>query len=168
VLVTAAIGWYVVAVLPRRRASWSAHDRLLVVSVVLIVANGVLVSAYIKDEILSVGGVFYAVAAYVAIRALIESAGTGSRRRLAIVALLLVVSGPLWAWRAAGVHYHLRNAAFKTKSEWVMALPPGAADRWPGERRARAVLHRLYSEAIARPVIDRQFLPHWGDDLWGE
>jgi hypothetical protein len=154
-LTSLLIAWYVAFRLPRRRAAWSDGDRLVVVASTLIVANAFLATSYVKDEIVSVAGLFYAVAAFAVVRSLLEQTPRWSARTVLILAIL-GVAAPLWAFRAAGVHYHLRQTAFETRNEWanVSATDPLTA--------------RLREEAIVRPIISPTFLPRWGERWWVE
>jgi len=167
-LTTSLIGWYLLRRLPRTRAAWTSHDRVMVVSVVLVVVNSLFASTYIKDEILSVAGVFYAVAAYIAIASLLRTCITYGAVAFAAAAITIVVVGPLWTFRVAGLHFQLKTAAFKTRNEWATARPPAEQDDATNDPTARAITRRLRSEAVARPVTNVHFLPHWGERYWVE
>src|SRR4029077_14883266 len=92
-LTTALIAWYGVRHLRRRRATWTDGDRMFVVACGVMIVNAALTAAYIKDEIISVGGLFYAVAAFIAVRALVETVHHRSAVAAALIALLLVAAG---------------------------------------------------------------------------
>ncbi len=77
-ITTALIMWYGVTHLRVGRGAWKDSDRAFAVACAVMVINAALNAAYIKDEIISVGGLFYAVAAFIAVRALLE---TVPRRR---------------------------------------------------------------------------------------
>ena len=64
---TALIAGAGVQVLRRYRAS-DPSDRLILLFAAVLAANAVLSYAYTKDDIMSVSGVFYGLAAYAAIR----------------------------------------------------------------------------------------------------
>jgi hypothetical protein len=167
-VMTAVIAWYGFRHVSRRRAAWSDRDRMFVVSCAVIIANAALTAAYIKDEILSVGGVFYAVAAFVAVRGLLE---TLPRRRVAAAAaltLLLTADAGLWAFRAAGAHYVLRYTAFKTRNDWVEVLRPDKRDAWPIDPRELDITRRIREEALLRRGASPSFMPRWADRYWIE
>ena len=55
------------------RAAWSDRNRLFVAVCGVMVANAALTVAHIKDEIISPGGLCYAIAVFIAVAALVES-----------------------------------------------------------------------------------------------
>jgi hypothetical protein len=134
----------------------------------VMVVNAALNAAYIKDEIISVGGLFYAVAAFVAIRALLEAVPRRGEVASALIALLLMADGGLWAFRAAGVHYTLRYDAFKTRNDWAEILRADKRDDWPADPRELAITRRIRDEVIVRRVASPSFMPRWADRYWVE
>jgi hypothetical protein len=168
-LITLAIGWYVVS---RRRTpprEWSDEDRSVAVAIAVIAVNALMTTSYIKDEILTVAGVFYAIAAYVAIRAVLLRVSDGPRQLPAMVllAVLIAITGTLWTFRAAGVHYQLREAAFNARNEWVELLPPSRPPA--SEDDARVTLtQRLKEEALMHRGASTSDLPAWGERYWVE
>jgi len=165
---SALIAWYAVTHLRGSRAGWSDIDRMFVVACAVMVVNAALNAAYIKDEIISVGGLFYAVAAFIAIRGLLE---TIPQRRLvasALIALFLMTDAGLWTFRAAGLHYVLRYDAFKTRNDWVELLRPDKRDDWPTDPQELAITRRIRDEVILRSVASPSFMPRWADRYWVE
>jgi hypothetical protein len=165
---TALIMWYGVTHLRGRRAAWSDSDRMFVVATAVMVVNAALTANYIKDEIMSVGGLFYAVAAFIAIRALLETIPRRRELASALIALLLMADGGLWAFRAIGVHYVLRYHAFTTRNDWVEVLSPDKQDDWPTDPRELAITRRIRDEVIPRRVASPSFMPRWADRYWVE
>ena len=168
VATTALIAWYGVTRLGGGRPAWSDSDRMFAVACGVMVVNAALNAAYIKDEIISVGGLFYAVAAFVAIRALLEAMPRRGEVASALVALVLMADGGLWAFRAAGIHYTLRYDAFKTRNDWVEILRADRRDDWPADPRELAITRRIRDEAIVRRVASPSFMPRWADRYWVE
>ncbi len=165
---TALMVWYGVTHLRGGRAAWSDSDRLFVAACAVMIVNAALNAAYIKDEIMSVGGLFYAVAAYVAVRALLETIPRRGVVASALIALLLMADAGLWAFRAAGVHYVLRYDAFKTRNDWVEVLRPDKRDDWPTDPQELAITRRIRNEVVLRRVASPSFMPRWGDRYWVE
>ena len=145
--------------------------------------------AYAKDEIISTAGVFYAVAAYVAIRGLIEThrvgvafspvgaafspVGAAFRRPTATWAAVLLVVISLtvtsaWAIRSAGLHFRLRHGAFEARAEWAYILSPTAPQTWPKDSHTRQVVSRMRDEALLHPTVAPAMLPKWTEQWWGE
>ncbi len=163
-LTTALIGWS----LTSRVRAWRARpfepgDQVLVVAVAMLVANAVLSYGYTKDEILSPAGVFYALAAVVALRDLLTRLDvrltTGAPAAVVVGLALLVapVSGG-WGLRALGLHYRCQQMALDVRNEWV------EVDRWlerqqatPTTDEGRAVVRALRREALDHATAN----PYW-------
>ena len=136
-------------------------DRLALVFLGVLFGNAAISFPYSKDVIMSPAGIFYAVAAYVATRDLLQSARGRSFRLMlgAPVAVVLVVMSTTWCVRLVGNHYSLRNQAFINSADWT------ELDRWiegtAGERRvpdAVALAERLREEARRKRVPNPYFL----------
>jgi hypothetical protein len=165
-MITLAIVGYAWAAWRRRKAP-VGDDRLVLVALVAVGANAFLCATYIKDEMLGTAGIFYALASYAAVRALLAAVPRTPRAPAALtVAVVLAVTASLWSFRAMGVHYQLRYAAFITRNDWVRVLPPHDRDEWPQDPRAVAVTHALKNAAINQPTTSSRFLPVWGDRYW--
>lgn len=164
---TALLVWYGVTHLRGDRAAWSDSHRVFVVACATMIGNAALNAAYIKDEIISVGGLFFAVAAFIAIRALVRTISRRTGVVSAMIALLLMMTGGLWAFRAAGVTFILHDEAFKTRNAWVEVLPADKRDDWPMNPQELAITRRLRDEAIVRRVASpTSFMPHWAEAYW--
>ncbi|MGE0392009.1 MAG: hypothetical protein AB7I25_01940 [Vicinamibacterales bacterium] len=147
----------------RRWAAWRLRrfdrgDRAAILAGVLVVANAVLSYGYTKDEIMSVAGAFYALAATAAAREWLAARAEGRERvpgvsspmRLTLLAVLLVVSGG-WAVRAVGLHYHLHQMAHDVRNEWVTVDAWLAAQRAsPSTDAGRRLVETLRDDALAR------------------
>ena len=101
-----------------RLSSWRARefndaDRFVVMFLVVLPANALFAAAYEKDVIMSPAGLFYAAAAYMVVRELVESAaspgGATSAMTVAPAVLLLIAVG--WTIRFVGIHDSLRARA---------------------------------------------------------
>jgi len=165
---TALIVWYGVTHLRVGRAAWSDTDRMFAVACAVMVVNAALNAAYIKDEIISVGGLFYAVASFIAVRGLLETIPQRRRVASALIALFLMTDAGLWTFRAAGVHYVLRYDAFKTRNDWIEVLRPDKREDWPTDPQELAITRRIRDEVILRSVASPSFMPRWADRYWVE
>src|SRR5204863_98566 len=134
----------------RRRATWSEVDRTFAAACAAFVVNALFNAVYVKDEIMSPGGLFYAVATFVAARALVERLPRQPLATASLAAIFLVTTSALWTFRAAGVHYQLRYDAFKTRNDWAEVLRPDKHDDWPRDPDELALTRRLRAEAINR------------------
>ena len=123
-----------------------------------LLANAALSYAYTKDEIVSVAGTFYALAAYAAIRRVIcWTEGRPNRIVLPIATAALFLASAGWAVRVAGQHYALRTTAFVTGNDWA-SLPPSLSETDPEKR---AIVERLRNDALERRVVAPYFVPRW-------
>jgi hypothetical protein len=175
-ITTALIAWTAAARV--RARAWEKplhHDQLLFVFAVVLIANAVFAYAYAKHEIISVAGAFYALAAFVAVRHVVESGGvkaSGYRRlgRARVgLCLLLGALAAAWAFRSVGVHHMLQTQAFRERLEWARLDPDKIADRgYPSDARARALAAQLRREALDLRLANPSELPAWADDWWGE
>ena len=166
VVTTGVIAWTAVLHIVQRRPLGDTA-RFIVVFVVVLAANATLSFAYTKDEIMSVAGVFYALAAFGAMRDL--ATRTGLRVATAAAGVLLV--GALatgWSVRAAGVHYVLRSQAIKHQIDWVELLGRWhREDRWPTDPIEEQLLLRLHADAVHIKLPNTRIgRPDWPNRLW--
>ena len=131
----------------------------------LLAASAVASLAYAKDEIMSVAGVFYALAAFWAVRDLL------TRRLRAVpalaVALALLVAGSGWSMRTIGVNHVLRAQAFAFHNDW--AWIPGDMERrgiWPSNPSARKVVMDLREQSLGMSIVVPWFVPRWADRVF--
>ena len=136
------------------RRWWSdratGNDRVAFVAAGVMVANAVLSYPYTKDVIMSVGGVFFAVLVYVAVRDL--TAGALDFGLPAKVWSLLVVAALSagWAVRAAGLPVRLLQYASLTRNDWATVYAWLDGQHIDVSRPdARALVEQLRSDALA-------------------
>jgi hypothetical protein len=165
---TALLVWYAATRLSANRSTWSDADRMFVAACAVMAINATLNAAYMKDEIMGVGGLFYAIAAFVAIRAVIESIPRRAVPASLLIPLLVTAGSALWTFRAVGVHYQLRYDAFKTRNDWIEVLRPDKREDWPRDPEELAITQRIRTEAIERRETSPSFMPRWADRYWVE
>ena len=122
-VLTVLIAWWGLGTLKRNAGRpWSAESRLFVAAVVSIAASGALGFNYSRDRLGGMAVVFYAMAAYFAVRAAAERAvnATGTRQVVAGFALLLL--GGAWGLRAVGTVEDVRLASAKNRREWIVDM----------------------------------------------
>jgi hypothetical protein len=161
---SAVIAWYVLSRGPSGSRRWGEPAALTFL--VVLGMSALMSYAYAKDEIMSTAGVFYAVAAYTAMRGLLDL-----RPRAWIGLLLLVLSialGTAWAIRTAGFHLRLRHGAFEARAEWAYILSPMATATWPKDPHTLRVVSRMREEALLQRTITPALLPRWTERWWGE
>ena len=153
------------AVVRRPWSSWTEERQVLALAAAVLAVSALLCATYIKDEIVSTAGVFYALAAYAAIRWLLAGAGQG-RLRAAMAAACILVVAHLWAFRTVGTHYELRRAAFVTRNDWALDAFESSSDETSATDRKR--FSQLRFEALQHRVTSPSFLPSWGERYWVE
>ena len=142
-----------------RNGELDHHDRLFVIFVVVLLANAVIDFVYTKDVIMSPAGVFYAVAAYVATRGLLQSVAS---RPLSVgpsiaVAVLLLVMTASWSVRTVGLHVELRERAFQATTDWAFHDEFLATLRFT-DPASLALVRDLREGVIHTPVPNPYFL----------
>jgi hypothetical protein len=137
---------------------------LLVFGAVLV-ASAIGSYAYAKDEIMSVAGVFYALAAFWAVRDLLTR-GLGAAPAAAL-ALALVVAGSGWSMRTIGVNHVLRAQAFAFHNDWAW-IPDEMQRRgtWPSDPSTRKVIIDLREKSLGMPIVNPWFAPRWADRVF--
>ena len=166
---TAAIGSFV-ATRARlwRRLPLERDDQLVFVSLAVIAANAVISYGYTKDEIMGPAGVFYALAAFVAVAFLLRSSGAhtqrgadpvGPRKQMAALALVLAVASSGWLVRTAGLHYQMNLMTFYDRNEWVFV------DDWlvkqqsfPTTGAGKALVQQLREDALEHTTVNPYLL----------
>ena len=149
-----------------RRAAWRARaftrgDRIVLLFVLVLIANGVMSFSYTKDAIMSPAGLFFAAAAYVACLDLVES--LPRRRGIAAVpaiAILTLLSAG-WAVRLIGVHVALDSTAVEIRHQWATIderMPRIRGGLTPQER---ALKERLQDDAVRRYPVKPQVREEW-------
>jgi hypothetical protein len=163
---TVLIGWWAYT---RRSGPLTVADRVGIVAVIVCFANAVLSFGYAKDEVVSVAGVFYALAAYAAARALVQRVSGMRRAGVYVLAAAVLVVASAWTVRSVGVHHVLRLQAARVKGDWTRVESHLAqAGRWPPRPDNAAVIARLRQDALEARVPDPESLPEWNNRWFGD
>jgi len=125
----------------------------------VLAASAAMSFAYAKDEIMSVAGVCYAMAAFWAVRDQLDRVRHVGGA-LVLGAVLLATSS-LWAVRVIGVHHALRTQAFAVRNDWATVSLDLPKD--PARRR---FVTALRAEALSKPVVNPWFVPRWADRVF--
>jgi hypothetical protein len=163
-LTTALIGWYIFSRGPSGSRRWREPVPLTFFAVLAV--SSLMSYAYAKDEIVSTAGVFYAVAAYVAVRAMLSLRPPVWAGALLIVIALAVSCA--WALRSAGLHLRLRHGAFEARTGWAYVLWPTKRNEWPKDAHTLRVVSKMREEALMHPTVAPAMLPKWTELWWGE
>ena len=146
----------IVAFVVSRRAAWrrsefSHEDRIVLVFLGVLLTNACVSFPYTKDVIMSPAGVFYALAASVAIGHQLYRLADAPRMAVMRAVVVLALLGSAAAIRLMAVHYQMRAASFVTRNDWT------ELDAWARNNQidltvaGRAALARqLFNDAINR------------------
>jgi hypothetical protein len=169
VAMTSVIVWTAVRHIVRRRPLEDTA-RFIIVFAVVLAANAALSFSYTKDEIMSVAGAFYALAAFGAVRDLAAMSPSRRPAFLAVAALLLCALATGWSVRAAGVHYVLRSQAIKHQIDWVALVGRWHREKPPTEDPAEEqLILRLQADGVHMKLPNTRIgRPDWPDRLWIE
>ena len=163
-LTTVLVAWYAFSRGPTGSRRWREPVPLSFLAVLAV--SALMSYAYAKDEIISTAGVFYAAAAYVALRALFALRPPAWAGALLIVVALAVSSA--WAVRSAGLHLRLRHGAFEARAGWAYVLWPTSRAAWPKDAHTLRIVSRMREEALLHPTVAPAMLPKWTESWWGE
>ena len=160
---TLLIGWFVASRNRMwRRLRFDRDDQIVAVALAVIAANAVISYGYTKDEIMGPAGVFYSLAAFVAVVAVARRAGELVRvRHTQVVALglALAVISSGWVVRAVGLHYQMHLMTFYDRNEWVYV------DDWllnqrsaPTTEAGRQLVKKLREDALEHAAVNPYLL----------
>ena len=162
VMVWAGVRWW------RTRSPLGRGGRLAIVALVVIAANAALSFSYTKDDIIAIAGVFYAIAAFAAIRATLDWGQTGVLRGLAVSIVMLALASA-WAMRSSGVHHVMNEHAFRTRNDWAeLPIRWQEQGRWPKEPQPLALIERLRNDALEAEVPNPGMVPEWREQWYGD
>ena len=159
-LVTGALLAALVPTLGRwRTRALDDRDRFVLVAFIMVAANSVMSFGYVKDEVLSVGAVFYAGGAFAVLASLADRVNGGGIRRIVVIVMLLSAS-VLWTSRAAGTFFSLQASAFKVSNDWAQYSLDDESEEirnTEATRRAyEAMRARSLSYGVPHPVFTMQ------------
>lgn len=168
-LTTAVMFWFIAR---RWRRWWRREfeygDQLFLVSAAVVAANAVISFPYLKDVIMSTAAVFYCLAMFVSLYALVtEVTARPMKADLAVaVCVLLTVISVGWSIRAMSFYADMRLRSYKAQTDWVFV------DDWlraqhvvvttPGQR---ALVDQLRTEMLGMAVPKVYLDPPWVKDL---
>jgi hypothetical protein len=138
--------------------------RLALIGALVLPANAAISYAYTKDEIVAVAGVFYAFAAFAAVRTLLGHAAAAPRAMATTVTAVLFALACGWAIRTVGVDHVLRWQAFRVRNDWTLVRQRMEAEsRWPSEPERVALIRTIEASALATRVPNPNRLPEWNN-----
>lgn len=166
-ITTAIVGWAAIRSLRSPRA-FDDTARFVVLFAVVLTANAVLSFAYTKNDIMSIAGTFYALAAFAGLRSALYWSEHLPNRIAIVVMVAFSVLATGWSVRAANVHYLLRTQAFRHQNDWVQ-LPGNwrGTSRWPAGADGQDLIQRLRESAIDLDIPNTLAgEPRWPEYVW--
>ena len=123
IVLTGLIAWWGAGSL-RRDADrrWSPESRLFAATIVALAACGALSFNYSRDRLGGMAVVFYALAAFFAVREAAARAAHASTARAAIGATVLVLLAATWHMRAVYTIEFTRQRSVNSHREWITDL----------------------------------------------
>ena len=162
---TGLIAWFTV----RRRAAWAAwqfehSDQLVVICAAVALGNAAMCFSYVKDEIMSTAGVFYALAVFGASRDALAQWGR-ARRPAAVAtvfAAVLVTASFAWTVRTTESQYQMLRIGTTDRYEWAHV------DEWlaqqnqaPRTAQGARLVRDLRDEAMRTRPLSLLSVPRW-------
>lgn len=119
------------------------RERIMLTSAAVLLANGLVSFAYLKDVVMSTGGVFFALATHAGTTVILAQPANRAKRWLAAGAVAIAVA--CWSMRAVALPYRLEMQASRVQAEWseVSAYP------WLDDWRERNGIETDWIEAHA-------------------
>jgi len=156
-IATGLILWFAFRVQPGGRRGY--RDPLIAIAAIVVAANGALGFSYAKDEIVSFGGVFYALAAYAAMRGILQHHDALPLPGRGALGVLVLAGAVLWSVRIAGNHYVLCEQAFHVRNDWAyLRLDVGTASQHP---RVQALSAEALAVHTLTPRLFDQRISTW-------
>jgi hypothetical protein len=153
----------------RRRRRLELTDRLVIVAACVLIANAALAFSYAKDDIVTVAGVFYAIAAYTAVRRVGVYAQSGGVVRAIVVSAAMLPLAMAWAVRSSGAHHVVNEHAFRTRNDWAsLPLEWRRQGRWPSDPRQLRLIETLRNDALESPMPNPNQVPEWRSRWYGD
>jgi hypothetical protein len=169
---TLLLGWRVAIRVPAWRSAFAQalrrdtpqfdrDDQIVLVALSVIVANAVISYGYTKDEIMGPAGVFYALAACVAVAAWLRRSVPAIQDGPAaiVLAVILAMTASGWVVRTAGLHYQMNLMTFYDRNEWVYVDDWLASQKsLPSTASGKALVAQLREDALERATVNPYLL----------
>ena len=130
VALTVVITWWGIRSLrvSLQGAAWSIESRTFVALVVVLLGCGALSFNYSRDRLGGMAVVFYALAAFFALRAAAMQIVEASRSRVAAAGVALALLAGAWNVRAVGTIESARRMSIANRGQWLVQLPDRRAE----------------------------------------
>ena len=166
ILTTVIVWWGIRTLRQNCGTPWSVESRLFVVTAIAVAASGALGFNYTRDRLGGMAAVFYALAAYYAVRTASERIVDAPSARLVSIGIALALLAGAWQIRTFGTLEHARLMAFKDRREWITNLQRRRVEfarRAPYLRVLNAMIDQGTTPSAAQPTP----LPDWATAVIG-
>jgi hypothetical protein len=124
IALTAVIAWWGARQMKSaKRGAWTLESRVFVAMLIVLLASGALSFNYSRDRLGGMAVVFYALAAYFAVRAATERLLTAPRAALGSAALGLILLSAAWQIRAVTTLEWVRSISNGSQVDWLVQVP---------------------------------------------
>ena len=137
--------WAILCVRSMAQERWTLETRVLVALVLALLASGALSFNYSRERLAGIAAIFYAIAAFFAVRAAAIRVLHAPRARFAVAAAGLALLAIAWQAREVGTLEYARLHSWGNHREWFIVLP---------ERRL-AFGHRPVYQRIMESMIEQ-------------
>jgi hypothetical protein len=147
-----------------RRRQFDHNDQLVIIFVAIALGNAAMCFSYVKDEVMSAAGVFYALAVFGATREALARWGEARWSAATIIALAIILfaGSTSWTIRATGLQYQMVRIGAVDRYEWAHV------DEWlvqqqrtPGTPEGQRLVKELRAEAMRTRPLSVLFVPRW-------
>ena len=146
VALTGIMAWWAVRnVKSAIRGQWSLESRLVLATILSLLVTGALSFNYSRGRLGGMAVVFYAVAAFFAVRAAALRVSSLSRARFVAAAVALVLIAAAWQTRAIATVEWVRAHSNGNQQEWFVRLPGRRVD----------FAHRAFYMSIMESMIEQ-------------
>jgi hypothetical protein len=165
---TGLIAWWGIRAWRRDAGGpWSLESRVFIATVVTLLASGALGFNYARDRLGGMAVVFYAIAAYYAMRAALATVVQGGQVRMVAAVIGLVLLAGAWQVRALGTVEDARARAERSRREWIANLQQRRV-RFADRPTYLRILNALTEQGQDPSLAHRTPYPTWVVDLLGE
>ncbi len=168
VALTALVAWWGLRTWKREAGGpWTLEMRVFAATVVTLAASGALGFNYARDRLGGMAVVFYAMAAYFAMRAAGRRAVLARPGRMLAACAALVLLAGAWQVRAIGTLEDVRVRSENTQREWLTDLQWRRVERADRPTYLR-ILNELVDQGLDPSLAQRTSYPDWAVALLGE
>jgi len=153
---TGVIAWWGIRSLrSAAQGLWSTESRTFLAMLVALLSCGILSFNYSRDRLGGMVVVFYALAAFFALRAAAEQIVAAPRPRFILAALALAILAGAWHVRAVGILESVRRTSDANQVGWLVQLAQRRmefADRPEYLQIMEAMIDQGTDQAVPRPT----------------